>query len=290
MGDCGCSQQGSIARPCCDGCAASGSACGGKCGGSTGVSGAPRHFYRVQAGDTPMSIARRLTGVGARMTELVAANPQKARVGSTFASLYTGERLALPRGWGGGTLQGLGLRLQGLGSSQTDAQSAGQALIDYITANGCDCSAKLCQVGEDFQNAYNAGVNDGTFGGVRTATNPGPTLTVDGKYGSDTNLALAEVMGSAPAPCWSTGACKGQPCGGTPSGGGGGGGTTTLPPVVGGGGPTGAPPGAPNSQQSSGSSTGLIVAGIALAAAAGGAFYYMSKHPPHGHGLRSRSA
>lgn len=67
--------------------------------------------HRVAAGETPMAIAKRYTGDGARYGELVLANPHKphkhvtlpacdgSRPFPTFASLDEGEELALPESW-----------------------------------------------------------------------------------------------------------------------------------------------------------------------------------------------
>jgi len=60
--------------------------------------------YVVQAGDTPMSIAHRLTGDRARLIELVRQNPHKPLIGvgqvMTFRELYVGECLSVPHNWG----------------------------------------------------------------------------------------------------------------------------------------------------------------------------------------------
>jgi hypothetical protein len=59
--------------------------------------------YLVQAGDSPFSIAQRLTGDPRRMTELIAANPDKPVDSingiTTFESIDVGEELALPTTW-----------------------------------------------------------------------------------------------------------------------------------------------------------------------------------------------
>lgn len=60
-------------------------------------------FLTVRAGDTVMSIAQSIVGDASRFWELVAANPQKARVwtGSawTFQTLTAGEKLRIPTSW-----------------------------------------------------------------------------------------------------------------------------------------------------------------------------------------------
>jgi hypothetical protein len=59
----------------------------------------------VKAGESPWSITQAWIGDGKRYPELIAANPEKATVGTkgnadyTFASLKVGERLRVPKTW-----------------------------------------------------------------------------------------------------------------------------------------------------------------------------------------------
>jgi LPXTG-motif cell wall-anchored protein len=66
---------------------------------------------QVLPGDSPASIAQRLTGDPRRGVELVLANPYKKRVsvpgGATFQSLRAGEMLTVPSSWGAYMLAGL---------------------------------------------------------------------------------------------------------------------------------------------------------------------------------------
>ena len=60
--------------------------------------------YVVQPGDTPMTIAQKLTGNATRMVELVRANAHKSAVVGlgqipTFRELHVGERLTVPPAW-----------------------------------------------------------------------------------------------------------------------------------------------------------------------------------------------
>jgi hypothetical protein len=59
--------------------------------------------YRVERGDTPGGVAKKLTGDARRYTELFAANPSKRVVATTygrnFATFSVGERIALPVSW-----------------------------------------------------------------------------------------------------------------------------------------------------------------------------------------------
>lgn len=60
--------------------------------------------YTVQAGDSPWSIAKKITGNGANYVELIAANEQKPtklddQGNETFSSLSAGEVLKLPERW-----------------------------------------------------------------------------------------------------------------------------------------------------------------------------------------------
>ena len=56
--------------------------------------------YTVQGGDSPIKIARKLTGDGNRWHELIAANPsKKTGKDGNFVSLLPGEILHLPSSW-----------------------------------------------------------------------------------------------------------------------------------------------------------------------------------------------
>jgi hypothetical protein len=85
------------------------------------------HIYTVRHGDTPGSIAERLTGNAARMSELVAANPQKGLGAvrglgavATFENLYVGEKLHVPHSWSLHGLSGIPelSEVRGLGAAQ----------------------------------------------------------------------------------------------------------------------------------------------------------------------------
>ena len=58
-----------------------------------------RYALVVAEGDSPGSLAKRLTGDASRYRELVAANPQKPTRGATFATLEEGEELEVPEAW-----------------------------------------------------------------------------------------------------------------------------------------------------------------------------------------------
>lgn len=58
-----------------------------------------RRSHVVALGESPAIIAKKYTGDAARYPELVAANAQKPRYGSTFRSLTAGEVLSVPRAW-----------------------------------------------------------------------------------------------------------------------------------------------------------------------------------------------
>ena len=59
----------------------------------------------LDAGESPWSLAKRITGDGRRYPELMPANPEKATVGVpgspsyTFVSFKIGERIRIPKGW-----------------------------------------------------------------------------------------------------------------------------------------------------------------------------------------------
>ena len=177
-----CGAGGSIERPCCAGCAAAGTACGGACSGKKGLR------YRVQAGDTPASIAAKFTGSSSRMRELLIANPGKPQSGGTFADLYIGEVLALPSNWG--SLQGLGRRLLGLG------QSPGANAVDATTLD-TDVQAivqegvngTLCQAGNQSVLQFQIDFDDIPYTGN------------DGKYGPNTATAAKTIISGAPDAC-----------------------------------------------------------------------------------------
>ena len=140
--------------------------------------------YRVQLNDTPASIAQRFTGSPAYAGQLIAANPQKARMvingAQTWRSLRVGELINLPANW---NVRGLAAP-QGLGDPLSDGTAAALAALD---------PGSLCQAGNPTVTAFQTSWN---------AANPGATqLSVDGKYGPNTQAALLGVNGSAPAAC-----------------------------------------------------------------------------------------
>jgi len=104
---------------------------------------------QVLPGDSPSSIAARLTGDPRRGMELVLANPYKRRAavpgGVTFASLRAGEMLTVPSSWGAvalagpprGAKAGVGLTLNADPGSQTlstanGALSTAQGLLAQL--------------------------------------------------------------------------------------------------------------------------------------------------------------
>lgn len=69
-----------------------------------GIDPSNRATYIVEAGDTPIKIARKVVGDGNRWRELILANPTKPTKPSgadkgNFVSLRVGERLSLPKSW-----------------------------------------------------------------------------------------------------------------------------------------------------------------------------------------------
>jgi|GEM_PF-2162216 len=90
-------------------------------------------MYRVGLGESPMQIARRLTGRPERYRELLASNPHKSIVhvggAPTFASLGVGEPIALPRGWLGASYAD-DLAAVGLHPDNPDGMYAG--LMSFI--------------------------------------------------------------------------------------------------------------------------------------------------------------
>jgi hypothetical protein len=176
-------------KSCCAACAES----GGSCGTGT-VGGARSPVYRVQAGDTPMRIASQMTGNGMRYVELVGANKQKKRSGTTFASLKEGEYLRLPPTWGS-------KRVQGLGATQADTDAL-TALVAAIAGDGTVCQASKGNGNANvaaFQQAWDASSYVTADGNATLASADG---TYDGLYGHGTAGAAAIVSGSsAPAAC-----------------------------------------------------------------------------------------
>jgi hypothetical protein len=151
----------------------------------------------VQENDTPAQIAAKLTGSPGRMTELVAANPQKARRGATFASLYIGEKLAVPSSWG--SLQGLGRRLLGTGDDPTwtGQAAAANALLPLVQAIAAD--ANYCTSGNANVLAFQQGWNGSAF----VTVGGQDALTEDGEYGSASQYAATLVTSTAPSTCTS---------------------------------------------------------------------------------------
>ena len=193
----GCGTQGLAARPCCEGCAAAGTACGGACSGTKKIR------YAVQAGDTPASIAAKLTGSPSRMRELLVANPDKPQAGGTFTDLYIGEALTIPSNWG--LLQGLGRRLVGAGARTKQTafglgQSPGPNAVDATTLD-TDVQAivqegvngTLCQDQNQSVLQFQIDYDDIAFTGN------------DGRYGPNTAAAAQQIISGAPAACaaWS---------------------------------------------------------------------------------------
>lgn len=185
---------------CCEACAKSGGSCAdgkspsGTTLGPKGTLGMMR--YVVVNGDTPMGLARRITGDGSRYPELIAANPHKPRSGSTFASLGVGETIVLPPPWVAihGTLQGLGRALARVGvgdaappppganaADLTTLQADVQAISDEAAA-GTLCQANNQSVLQ-FQNDYDATSFTGN----------------DGKYGPNTVAAAQSVVSAMPS-------------------------------------------------------------------------------------------
>lgn len=106
---------------------------------------------QVLPGDSPASIAQRLTGDPRRATELVLANPQKRRMavpgGTTFETLRVGEVLATPWGWGVRSLAGLphGVGKLGLTPSITDT---GASLLTSASSALNSAAAALAQLNQ----------------------------------------------------------------------------------------------------------------------------------------------
>lgn len=148
--------------------------------------------YRVQAGDTPDSIAARC-GYSGYAWQLIQANPQKPRQllssgQPTFRTLTVGELLALPQSWFRvPNMDVRGVGAFGLGDVNSDAAAVVALSPTDLCAAG---NAAVMQ----FQTDWNA-------------ANPTLTqLTVDGKYGPATQTALQGVLtagagGTAPAVC-----------------------------------------------------------------------------------------
>jgi hypothetical protein len=143
--------------------------------------------YRVQAGDTPASIAKKLSGNGDLAAQLIDANPQKQRQvidgGVTFKSLKANELLAVPGNWARPAVRSLGAL--GLGDVTSDAAAVMALSPTALCTAG---NATIMQ----FQTDWNA-------------ANPTSTqLTVDGKYGPATQGALQASIPSgqtAPESC-----------------------------------------------------------------------------------------
>lgn len=96
-------------------------------------------------GETPMSIARALTGDPRRYGELVLANPHKPVREETFASLVEGEYLFLPPSWAAKKARGLGAEPpplvapvppvfspQSHGQELSDGYPEGQPVVDQV--------------------------------------------------------------------------------------------------------------------------------------------------------------
>jgi hypothetical protein len=162
--------------------------------------------YSVQAGDSPARIAHRLTGNAARMAELVAANPNKPRAGTTFASLHIGEQLALPSAW---RSQPQGLAGFGLAAAYSAAVTAAATALDaQLAAQGC-CGANvsgstLSNLTAAFKQAILTNASDwGSNTAAPTVT--GTTINVSTAacqiaFGSELGGTLADlqaVLGSA---------------------------------------------------------------------------------------------
>jgi hypothetical protein len=95
-------------------------------------------IYRVQLGDTPMSIATRFTGEPTRMSELVEANADRPLVTNggwtTFASLVHGDELRLPSLWEQRPI-GLGFGENQVPTTDQMIDQGVQAGIDYAKSN-----------------------------------------------------------------------------------------------------------------------------------------------------------
>lgn len=101
--------------------------------------------YAVKGGDSPMTIAAFFTGDPYRVSELVMANPQKQRLSSgghmTFESITPGEKLTLPRTWGGAFTRKIANEWQ-IGMGATDMMTAvDQATAEAACGNWTDASS-----------------------------------------------------------------------------------------------------------------------------------------------------
>lgn len=136
------------------------------------------------------------------------------------------------------------------------ATTAGNQLVGYMNAHGCDGTPTLAGAVMAFQQAYNS---------------VGGNLPVDGQYRASTQAALQTVTGNAPAACAYPG-----------DGGNNGGGGATVPPR--GGGTVPAPSGNPdlNNVSITGKSSNTWAWGIAAVAVAAGAglYYYAQNDQP----------
>lgn len=221
--------------------------------------------YKVQAGDTPVSIAGHLAGDPRRMRELVLANPHKrwAPTGLqglgalTFSDLTVGETLQLPASWGVGQLVGDG-SCPGGQTPNADGSCPGTD----VTGSG------------DTSGGGGGGSSDGgggiTGGGAGNATDSSGNT-----YGAGGQLTQC-WDGSTPV----NGQCPSNPSQQyNPTPGGQGGGPTPQPPRPSGGGGGGPPPPAPPDQTASSSWLRWIIGAAAIAAGVGAMMYFTRRRP-----------
>jgi len=196
--------------------------------------------YTVKPGDSPARIAQRLTGDGARLGELVYANPSKpfTRVGGvvTFASLHPGEQLAIPPSWQRFGMAGPPL---GLGDASSDvnaaegtyqlantALSTAQIAADVVGAinqfyTSAQQSEQVCVDGNDLSCQNSVQNYESTIQGAQASAASAPDLATAQAQGTIAQAAASSALALAQAVAQSN---KGTPGGGGGAGQGGGGG------------------------------------------------------------------
>src|SRR6516162_1344192 len=156
--------------------------------------------YVVQRGDSPARTAQKLTGTTRGMGQLLAANPHKVRAlglggFETFQSISVGERLNVPRGWGGGSVSSVNVEKQALATAAGNAPSADPdgsyhgSVVAYQTAGAVAAS----QLGPDIDSTYGA-ANTSSNTSLATALNATLQAVNSGDGSSSNPASLSDAQ------------------------------------------------------------------------------------------------